>query len=346
MQLLEAKASMPNQTTYPINTNDDEDVFVVMRRVHWYVDDLISHTLYRRGIGTSERRLLDALQYARQRGVEAVSTSSLCDLAPTLRPQTAVSVLNRLENQSGRTLVRGVGTQGRNKLWSLTDEGFSIREAYSKEVERQLQVFFDSRFGSSRNSLLDRVPTALDYIHTYRIPIVDRLIGGPIAPPFVPTTAWSGLRLVHLYISDTLYHQFQAIGVGHVDRRVLDVIGYAGKHGLPEGLNLGTICRLNDALTRTVAHTAVKRMVEWGWLAEKVDGNKTKHSAGRILWRLTDRGHAAREAYKRRSQLLLQEIYDPNRDCPDSLMAVASEAHSHRDGRLLPGLDYLKAVAA
>ena len=336
---------------YSIDTSDDNHVFVVMRRAHWYVDDIIANLLYRRGIRTSERRLIDALYYARHRGVEAISTSALCDLVPTLRPQTAVSVLNRLGNKSGRALVRDVDEsradeRTRTKLWALTLDGVAVREAYCKEVERQLQVFFDSRHGQGANALLDRVPAAWDYINAYLTPVIDRLSTDGLGPTIAPTTAWSGLRLVHFYLSDTLYHEMQSIGIGPVERRVLDMIGYARKHGLPDGLNLGTMCRLNDAVTRTVAHTAVKRLVDWNWLAEKVDGNKTKHSAGRILWRLTDRGDDAREAYKRRTQLLLRQVWDPDCEGTDALMAVAQEAHNQRDGRLLPGLDYLRSAAA
>ena len=330
---------------YPINTNDDNDVFVVMRRVHWHADDIIAHILWRSEISSAERRLLDALYYAKRRGLERLSTSALCDMTPTLRPQTAASILRRLTDKNGLSFVRDEGNHDRQQHWSLTDDGEQRRSDCCVEIERQLQVFYDSRVGSSRNPFLERVPDALEYIDAFLTPVIDRFCSGSLAPAPKPLTMWSGLRRVHFYISDAVYLHTQNFGIGPVERRVLDAIGYGRKNGLTDGLNLGTICRLCDAVTRPVAQTAVKRLVDWNWLSQTVDHSKNKRSAGRVLWRLTEQGDAAREAYKRRTQLLLREILDPNKVHGGDLFDLAVQAGEQRNRRLSPGLRYLKPVA-
>ncbi len=350
---------MSPRATYPIDTGDESDVFVIMRKVHWYVDDLIANHLHRRGIRTAERRVLDALYFSHHRGAEEMPTPAICELVPTLPPQTAASVLARLESRrrnadetdgaNGNGRRRGKASNppeglvaasqsGRTKFWRLTETGIQTRAAYCKDVERQLQVFYDSRKGRASNPLLDRVPAALDYINVYLNPSVDRSVS-ELRPNLVPTSPWSGLRRVHLYVSDSLYHAMRLTGVGPVERRVLDAIGYARKHKL-DGLNLGTICRLNDALTRPVAQTAINRLVNWGWL-KRIENDMKEHSTGRVLWSLTAKGDQAREAYKRRTILLLREVFDPEGN-GRKLADLIKAAHDHRDGRLLPGLDYLK----
>ena len=315
---------------YPIDTVDDANVWVMGRRVHWYADDLIAHQLHKRNIRTAERRLLDALFYVDRCGIERASTAVLCALTPTLKSQTAASVLDRLRRAE---LIGGdTSDGGRIRRWWLAEAGRKTREDYCGEAERQLQVLFDTRSGESVNALLDRVPAALDLVESRLFPRVQYHAAGEAVRPAPPSTPWSALRRVHLHLSDHLYHETELFGIGPVERRVLDALGYARKMCVP-CLNVGTLCRLSEAVTRTVVQTALdnlrmRRLVEMSG------------ETGRILWSLTAIGDSAREAYKRCAQLRLREFWDPDQIHSAELLDLMRRAHEHRDRRLQHALGY------
>ncbi len=324
---------MISTASYPVDTADDGNVWVVMRRVHWHTDDLIAHRLHQRGIRTAERRLLDALSYAHRCRLQPVSTAALCALAPSLKAQTAASVLARL-NRTG-LVEEGPQSDGRLRQWQLTEAGTQTREDYSQEAERQLQILFDTRTGGEANALLDRVPSALDLVYSRMFPRVQHHSKGTAEQTTPPSTAWSALRQIHLYLSDYTYRETELFGIGPVERRVLDAIGYARKNGgPPHGLNVGTLCRLSEAVTRPVIQTALENLRE----SHVVEQHRIGDSR-RSYWSLTETGESIREAYKRLTQIHLREVYDPDQTNSAGLLSLMRQAHQVRDRRLLPALN-------
>ena len=320
---------------YPIDTTDDSHVWVVARRVHWHADDLIAHQLHNRNIRTTDRRLLDAMYYTHACGQERATTAALCALAPMFKIQTASSILERLR---GKGLVgRGTAADGRTREWWLTSDGHELRKDYCGEAERQLQNTFDTRSGLTSNILLDRVPAALDLVDGRLFPRVQHHAAGDAKQPDPPSTLWSALRRVHLHITDCLYHETETYGIGPVERRVLDALGYARKMEV-SCLNVGTMCRLSEAVTRTVVQTALENLRSGGLVSRTARD-------GRNLWALTSTGDLFRESYKRATQLRLRETYDPDGRHTDELLTLMRRAHQSRDRRLQQALAYFARPA-
>lgn len=335
--------TMSSIERYPIDTVSDNKVWVMMRRVHFHISDLVANQLHRRMIATTDRRILDALDYADISGLSSVSVSTLCAMVPILlRPQTAGSALVRL---SERDLVDRADVEESSNHWQLTDRGHETRIDYGREVEQLLSRLLGPDEDPLTEILLHQAGLATGSMNDRLLPVLEFAGGLDAHAAPEPSTGWSALRRIHFYIDDLIYREIEPFGVGRVERRVLDSLGYARKHGIIGGLNVGTICRLNEAVSRQVVETALARMAAQHWVVKHIDPTKKVGSRLRQRWDLTAKGETIRETYKRYAQVRLREVIDLDEDHRASLLELARRAHHHRDSRCLPVIDYFQRTA-
>lgn len=320
-----------------VDTMSDSRVWVMMRRVHCHVNDLVANRLHQRMVSTTDRRILDALDYARICGLESVPVSTLCAMIPILlKPQTAASALTRLND---RGLVEMADCGPGLKHWRLTEQGRATRHDYGYEVEQLLRQIYGPADGLTE-TLLARARAAVDYMNERMVPVLEFEGGLGVDLPPVPSTDWSALRRIHFYINDLICREIEPFGVGRIERRVLDSLGYARKHEVDGGLNIGTICRLNEAVNRQVVQTSLERMVQQRWIVKNTDTSKKAGSRSRIRWDLTEKGTSIRETYKHFAQDKLHEIIDIDDNYGQELLALSWRAHHHRDSRCRPVIEH------
>jgi len=322
---------------FVVDTVSDDNIWVVLRRIHFFIGDVIEERFEPLRVGVMERRILEALTYAETSGTNELSAATLCVLIPVApKPATAASALKRME-QRGWVTNTTRDDDAKTKLWLLTDEGRKIRELYRQiGVEAIQQVHADN--GEHRSLQLYRwSDLATSYMNNRVVPILDFAEGVRSEP--LQLDRWSALLRIHFYINDLIFREIEPVGVGQIERRIFDVLGFARKHNVNDGLDIATMCRLNEALNRQTGQAALERMLNLNWVSKQ---SFTAAAGLRWRWNLTPDGSSIREIYKRYAQHKFREVYESavNTEADRTeFLLVSQSAQAYRDSRLLPILD-------
>ncbi len=328
----------------------DDKWWVVLRRVHFYISDLVVAATRPHRVGVIERRLLDALDYVEKSGAGGgVSVATICAIiqAPT-KYQTAVSALDRMQGHGWVMSFERADSEERsrrsNLLWQLTPSGRNVRETYGKITESIMKSVYAEAEVSRRERLFQHGELAVEYMNE-RVGAILDVSEGPTTGDFDPKM-WAALRRTHFYINDLIFREIEPVGVGLVERRVLDAISFARKHGAVDGIDVATMCRLNEALSRQNAISALERMANRQWVARAENGSA---SQGRVPWRLIEKGDKVRKNYKRYTEYKLREVYETGHEHtaePTDMLELAQSAQAYRNERLVPVVEqYLHATA-
>lgn len=315
---------------FKVDTTDDNNVWVVLRRVNFYTGDLILRETEPIGVGVVERRLLDALGYAEESGRDWVGTSVLCAIVQApMKHSTALSTLQRMTDQSW-VVAQPKSDGSKRQNWQLTDSGRKVRSLYGQIAEQVIERLYADAGDELRDALFDIGRSALAFMNDRVIPILDYI--GQTRATELTTANWQALRSVHFYLSDLIVRETAPMGVGMNDRRVMDALGFARHRDIQGGLNVATICKLNAVLTRQIVLSVLDRASERGWVV-KIESTK-----GRPRWDLTEKGASVREIYKRYAQLKLCEVYGRQwgEENGEAFLHLAQVAQSYRDARLEP----------
>jgi DNA-binding MarR family transcriptional regulator len=322
-----------------LDTRSDNDVWVVLRRVHFYASDLILHETEVFGVGPGERRLLDALDYAMTVGRSSVSTGTLCNVIPApMKYSTALSTLQRMEERSWVTACTEEAS--RRQRWKITDKGDRIRTLYGQISKQILQQLYASAEEDLQEHLFELGQRALDFMNDRLVPALDAVEEIEAQP--APSDHWEALGRVHFYLSDLIVRETEPMGVGMNERRVLDTFGFAHKHGI-DGLSVASIGRLSLVLTRQHILSVLERAQARGWVSQ-VGPARTRN----VRWDLTDKGRRVREIYKAYAQLKLWEVYGMTYGVSqqaydnDRFLELTKAAQHYRDARLVPVIDELR----
>jgi DNA-binding MarR family transcriptional regulator len=322
-----------------LDTTSDDDVWVVLRRVHFYASDLILNETEAFGVGPGERRLLDALDYAVAVGRPSVSTSTLCNVIPApMKYSTALSTLQRMEEREWVT--SRTENASKRQRWEITDKGDQIRELYGQISEQPLQQLYAAASQNLREHLFEFGRRALDFMNDRLVPVLDAVEESEAQP--LRIDHWRALRRVHFYLSDLIVRETEPMGVGMNERRVLDTFGFAHKHGV-DGLSVTSIGRLNLVLTRQNILSVLERAQARGWVTQTSPA-RTRNA----LWDLTDKGRRVREIYKAYAQLKLCEVYgmtygvSQNEEDGYRFLELTKAAQRYRDVRFIPVIDELR----
>jgi DNA-binding MarR family transcriptional regulator len=314
---------------------DAESPWTSLRRVHFYIDDLVFWEIERLGIGLIERRVLDTLAFAEAQGArDGIPVAAICDLIPPrTNPQTVGSALERMRELGWVEILDSSMSRGRR--WRLSARGREVRRACKDIVEMILQENYHKATDQQLEALLDFGQAAMEFMDTKLAPVVHRAdpaasIGAPARRP-----NWAALRRTHFYINDLIFTEVEPIGVGANERRVLDALGFAAHHGARSGVTVKTICDLIAAPLRPQAASSVlQRMETWGWVAANNDERSGRRRGRR--WHLSDGGRHIRGVYKEFAEVVMRDVY--GRRAPDlgELLALAQTAERHRSVRLEP----------
>ena len=342
-----AKVSLRGRVELP-TAADPEAAWASLRRVHFYIGDLIFWDLERLGVGVIERRVLDTLAYAETSGAnDGLPVAAICDLIPArTKPQTVGSVLDRMKDLGWVEITEpspgsGPGQgRGRGRHWRLSTRGRGVREGCKQIVEMILQENYHKATDQQLETLFNFGQAAMEFIDAKLVPVVHRADPAAVAAPDRRPN-WAALRRTHFYIHDLILNEVEPIGVGVSERRVLDALGFAAHRGVTTGITARTVSDLVSAPLRPQAATSIlERLERWGWV-EGTDDEQGNRRRGR-RWALTDRGRHIRGVYKEFAESVIREVY--GRRAPDvaDLLALAQTAEQHRNVRLLP----IVAIAA
>lgn len=328
-------------TPSPTAVNDDDPSWPHLRLTHFYINDLFFRETEPMGIGVPERRYLDALSFARKRGAgQGVTVGTLCGLMPpATKTTTAVSLLERLE-AAGWVEARKPADGKRGRLWRLTDEGADRRTEYNPIAEN---IFRKVYAGSTEElDILKRMGQSASTSRESRLsPIVGRVVDGRV-DKHVHEPDWAALRRAHFYISDLFYHAAEPVGVGPIERRILDSLGFARQEGRLDGVTVATLCKLiqPDTQPQTVS-SALSRMSERnGWIAPEELSDAADRRRGR-RWRLTEKGDKVRAFYKTAIEDILRDVHNgAEPEDQATLLRLARSGVQFRDDRLRPILEF------
>lgn len=316
---------------YPVDTTSDDNLWVVLRRVHFFAGDLITSGLSAIDVNTSERRILDALDDAESRGHASVSTATLCVIViPSPKPSTALSTLRRMR---ARGWVESTGDNN-GQHWSLAPGGRETRRLYGQIAEQIQEQIYAEANKIVRPHLNRFGHRALTFMDERVVPILDGVAVTEAQPR--PRTTWAALRRVHFHLSDRIAQETASMDVGMNERRVLDALGLTRKKAIEygvemPGLSVATFCRLNPALTRQIVLSTLEKAEARHWVA------KTRPTSPRgWLWDLTPKGVKIRETYKRYAQHKLREVYELNNDDQLLFRQLTLSAQAYRNARLEP----------
>ncbi len=312
-----------------------EDQWNILRKVHFFINDLIVDALDAMGVSVAERRVLDALAYVdRFDAVEGVAAADLCDLMPSgMKIQSASSTLGRLE-QVGLVESSVQGREDRTKdrsIWRITHKGHQKRFLYISSAERILrEVYADAfdddhqvnnfklhqRRAARRFEAAQRFAIAMRHIDERYLPVLQLTHGSVCDDQRLERDMWAALRRTHFHVNDLIYREMEPIGIGPVERRVLDSLAFAYKAGAVDGIPVATICALTSrANSRQAVAMALERMSAGSpgspgpnWV-EQGEPLSTGRRRGR-LWRLTSDGVRVRRNYSRYARHKIQETYE------------------------------------
>jgi len=315
---------------------DTSSTWPALRRVHFYISDLIFWDLDPLGVGVIERRILDTLAYAESQGAtDGLPIATICDLVPPrLKPQTAASVLERMRDSGWvEVLSQGPG-RGRGRAWRLNTLGREVREACKQIVEMILRENYHDATPQQLEALLSLSQAAMEFMDTRMAPVVH--LADPAAsrePDRLPN--WAALRRTHFYVHDLIFKEVEPIGVGVSERRILDTLGFAEHRGAAEGITAKTVCDLIAAPIRSqAAGVVLERMQHGGWVEQR--SRQTEGARSNNFWRLTDRGRHVRGVYKGFAESVIREVYGRQGRELGILLALAQTTERHRSVRLEP----------
>ena len=310
--------------------------WAALRRVHFYINDLIFWDLHPLGVGVNERRVLDALAFADARGaVDGLPVAAICNLIPPrTTPQTVGSVLERMRDLGWVEALEASLGRGRGRPWRIDDRGRQVRTACTRIVEMILQENYHRATTEQRDALLAFGQAAAEFIDSRLVPVMHRADPAAwVEPQRRPN--WAALRRTHFFINDLIFTEVEPIGVGAVERRILDGLGFAAHQGATEGITTRTICALICAPIRSQAATSVLgRMRDLGWV-ESEDAGPSGRRQERI-WRLTPGGQAVRARYKAYAESVIRDVHGRGTGDIGNLAALAQLAEQHRTVRLEP----------
>jgi DNA-binding PadR family transcriptional regulator len=307
-----------------------------LRRVHFYINDLIFCDLHPLGVGVNERRVLDALAFADARGAtDGLPVAAICKLIPPrTTPQTVGSVLGRVQELGWVDALEASLGRGRGRPWRLNDRGRELRAACKRIIEMILQENYHRATTEQRDALLAFGQAAAEFMDSRLGPVMHRADpAASVEPQRRPN--WAALRRAHFFTHDLIFTEVEPIGVGVVERRVLDALGFAAHKGATDGITTKTICALVCTPIRSQAATSVlARMGDSGWVeSHDIDPGSRR---GERLWRLTPGGQAVRRTYKEYAESVIRNIHGRGASDLRDLLALAQRAEEHRIVRLEP----------
>ncbi|MEM7338279.1 MAG: MarR family winged helix-turn-helix transcriptional regulator [Actinomycetota bacterium] len=315
-----------------------------VRRVHFYVSDLIARDIEAFGIGVPERRMFEALHFGEWVShQDGVSVAAICEMIPE-RPaaQTVASILDRMHTQGWveRLATKSAGPHG-GRLWSLSPGGREVRNEYKRIVEIVLQEVYSDATNEERAALLDNARVAMQQRHTLLAPVAD-----PSAPSDTPTrNNWGALRATHFYINDELLSRAKRLGVEVVERRVLDYLAFADDRGASDGVRLPALSAMIPGAPRLqTVESVLERMMLWGW-TEKMEDAPSGPKRQAVRWRLTPRGHEIRVGYNGFAEVTLRQVYTDG-GSTDRMLSLAAKAEQHRVLRILPIVEAERRASA
>ncbi|MCP3988820.1 MAG: hypothetical protein GY724_07090 [Actinomycetia bacterium] len=307
-----------------------------LRRVHFYISDLVFRDLHPLGVGVIERRVLDALAFAEARGAtDGMPVAAICKLIPPrTTPQTVGSVLERMKDVGWVELLGASASKGRGRHWRLSERGRQLRTVGKQIIEMILQENYHRATTQQREALLTFGQAAAEFMDSRLVPVVHRADpAASVEPQRRPN--WAALRRSHFYINDLIFTEVEPIGVGVVERRILDALGFAAHQGAVDGITTKTVCDLISAPVRAQAAASVLgRIQDWGW----VESHEMKRPGRRQerVWLLTESGRAIRAMYKEYAESVIRDVYGRRADDLGDLLALAETAERHRNVRLEP----------
>lgn len=318
-------------------TTDNGSTWASLRRVHFYVNDLIVRDLDRIGVSVLDRRVLDALEFAEERGADdGIPVATMCDLiSPKPKPQTVGSALDRMSSM-GWVEAHSRSTGGRRgRRWRLLPVGHEVRSAYKSIAETTLQEIYSGATERQQETLLAHGLSAMKFMDDELGPVVDSQEPAAwVDAKRAPT--WAALRGSHFFLNDVILNRAQRLGVDVIERRILDSLGFAQHRGLSDGISIATICALVPPPMRPQTASAIlDRIKALGW----VDLHRADS-----LWRLTDKGQGIRADYKAFAEQQLELVYGQTRTKGElrtaELLELAYSAERHRNARLEPILRF------
>ena len=150
----------------------DDPNWELVRRAHYFITELISEIYLRHGVGPSERRLLDSLDYTQKVKTlkggfleTPVAITTLSKIAG-VRVQSAISALERMaERHEWVERIHGdvpcpPGSRSRNR-WKMTEVGFQHRRNCVRAVDHEISGFLDDADPALVPLLLDNEEIAV-----------------------------------------------------------------------------------------------------------------------------------------------------------------------------------------
>ncbi len=306
--------------------------WAALRRVHFYVSDLFFRQAARIDIDFANRRVLDYLDFARDRGaLDGLTVRDLCELIPPrMRTQQVVATIDRLRDRGfvepGDERTTGLR---RGRLWRLTEAGQAARTAYKTLMEEILQDVYRDGTDDNIDALREHWIRAGDYVDRSRERILQAVVP-TVRRPSVRPGPWSTLRQAHFQTNDQFFAAMQAVGVTPENRRVLDALDLARTRGV-EAPTVATVAKLIELTPPPAAVTAeLLRMQARNW----VEPAGTATSKPATPWRLTAGGRELRRDYTQVAEGLLRGAYAG--EPPVGLRELARTADRHRARRLEP----------
>ncbi|MEM7338280.1 MAG: hypothetical protein AAF467_06520 [Actinomycetota bacterium] len=306
-----------------------------LRRVHFYVSDLIARDLGAFGVYVPERRVFEALHFGESVShQDGVSIAAICGMLPENPPaQTVASTLERMRTQGWveQLARKSVGPHG-GRLWALTDDGRGVRDRYKQIVEVTLREFYSDATNEELSAMLKNGRAALALQNELLVPVAD-----PSSPSDPPSRSdWGALRVTHFNINDQLLARAKSLGVDVMERRMLDYVAFAHHRGAPMVSSAGVSAMVPGNLRIQSIEAVLDRMVDWEWVSKTVDTPRgSRRSVTR--WCLTDQGRSVRDSYKRWAERTTAQVYAGGHESDtELLLSLAAKAERHRNLRLEP----------
>lgn len=303
-----------------------------LRRVHFYVSDLFFRQAARIDIDVANRRVLDYLDFAQDRGaLDGLTVRDLCELIPPrTRTQQVSATLDRLRGRGfvepGAERVTG---ERRGRLWRLTEAGQAARGSYKLLMEEILRDVY--RDGTDRNleALREHWERAGDFVDR-ALERVLQVVLPTVVPPPNPSDAWSVLRQAHFQTNDNFFREMMPAGVTPENRRVLDALDLARTRGV-EAPTVATVAKLIELTPPPAAVTAELTRMQQRGLVEPTGQASSRPTTA---WRLTERGIDLRRDATRVAENLLRGAYvgEPSA----GMLELARTADGYRARRLGP----------
>jgi len=317
-----------------------------LRRVHFFISDEIESVMRRLEVSSTERRVLDALNYSGgQVEEEGIDVSTICDLVGVpIRHQTVASTLKRMvkEDLVAHTGPIRIGVR-RGTGWRITERGQRLRTIYKGVAEAVLSAIYRYASDEQFELLSDAGGTMVSDTDERHRPLLQSAAFTVVGDQPMVGRDWSTVRRGHVFINNRIMAELIPMGVDASERRVMDTLAFARHCGVTGGLPKDVIARLNSALSKSTMTTVMRRLVAAGWVEDRM---------GR--WTITENGDAVRDRFKAIAEKRIRENWDLTVGAQgdaaslgqlELLQGLVGNAHRVRIETLVPVLDrYVSSV--